>query len=304
MKRDNINYLAVGCFVLAMAAALLYGLYRVTGQSGKGDAYVTHFANVAGIKVGSVVTYEGFDVGNVAGIEPVLSDGRTRYRVALNMRKSVRIPEDSRAMIAAPGLLSAPLVEIREGASPTALAVGGEIKGVSGGNLMESVAQLAGQLSELTETTIRPMLAQIGKRVDSLGGSMEKNLPPALEDLRATMARLNATAGRVETLFNEENQKRWQSLLGNADEASASALKLSRELHSVTKEVNELVRDSRGVVSGTGRELESSLRRADSVLYQLESAGRHLNEFSRQIRENPSSLISSRPPAEASGDEK
>ena len=42
-----------------------------------------------------------------------------------------------------------------------------------------------------------------------------------------------------------------------------------------------------------------SLRRADSVLYQLESAGRHMNEFSRQIRENPSSLISSRPPAEA-----
>lgn len=304
MKRDNINYLAVGSFVLAMGCVLLYGLYRVTGQSGKGDEYLTYFGNVAGIKVGSVVTFEGYEVGNVAAIEPVAHEGRTRYRVALNLRKPVRVPADSRAMIAAPGLLSAPLVEIKEGGAKEMLAVGGEIRGVTGANLMDSVATLAAQLSEITETGVKPMLAQISKRVDSLGSSMEKNLPPAMDDLRSTMARLNTTATRVETLFSDGNRKRWENLLGNADEASASALKLSRELHSVTKEVNDLVRDSRSIVNGSGRELEASLRRADSVLYQLESAGRHLNEFSRQVRENPSSLINSRPPAEARGDEK
>ena len=89
VKRDNINYLAVGSFVLAMGCVLLYGLYRVTGQSGKGDEYLTHFGNVAGIKVGSVVTFEGYEVGNVAAIEPVAHEGRTRYRVALNLRKPV-----------------------------------------------------------------------------------------------------------------------------------------------------------------------------------------------------------------------
>ena len=190
MKRDNINYLAVGSFVLAMGAVLLYGLYRVTGQSGKGDEYLTHFANVAGIKVGSVVTFEGYEVGNVVAIEPVAHEGRTRYRVALNLRKPVRIPADSRALIAAPGLLSAPLVEIKEGASQEVVAVGGEIRGVAGANLMDSVATLAAQLSEIAETGVKPMLAQISKRVDSLGSSMERNLPPAMDDLRATMARI------------------------------------------------------------------------------------------------------------------
>lgn len=304
MKRDNLNYTAVGSFVLAMGVVLLYGLYQITGQSGKGDEYVTHFSNVAGIKVGSVVTFEGYEVGNIAAIAPVANEGRTRYRVTLNLRKPMRIPADSRAMIAAPGLLSSPLVEIREGVSADALPVGGEIRGVAGANLMESVATLAAQLSDVTETGVKPLLAQIGKRVDTLGASMEKNLPPAMDDLRSTMARLNTTAGRVEALFSEGNRQRLNSMLGNADEASASVLKLSRELHAVTREVNDLVRDSRSIVNGTGRELETSLRKADSVLYQLESAGRHLNEFSRQVRENPSSLISSRPPAEATGDEK
>lgn len=304
MKRDNINYLAVGCFVLLMGAVLLYGLYRITGHSGKGDEYITHFSNVAGIKVGSVVTFEGYEVGNVASISPHSHEGRTRYRVVLNLHKPTRIATDSHAMIAAPGLLSAPLVEIREGKSSEVLAAGGEIRGIAGGNLMESVAALAGQLGEITETGVKPLLAQITRRVDTLGASMEKNLPPAMEDLRGTLSRLNATAARVEKLFSEDNQKRWQSVLGNADEATASALKLSREMQGVTREVSELVRDSRGLVSGSGRDLEAALRRADSVLYQLESAGRHLNEFSRQVRENPSALINSRPPAEASGDEK
>lgn len=304
MKRDSVNYLAVGCFVLAMGVALLYGLYRITGQSGKGDAYVTHFANVAGIKVGSQVTYEGYAVGNVAAIEPVAHEGRTRFRVALVLKQPQRIPVDSAALITAPGLLAAPLIEIREGASREVLATGGEIRGVAGSNLVESVAALTAQLGEIAASDLKPLLAQIGRRVDTLGGSLEKNLPPAMDDLRSTLARLNATAGRVEQLFSDENRQRWQRMLGNADEASTDVLKLSRELHGVSREVGDLVRDSRGIINGTGRELESSLKRADSVLYQLESAGRHLNEFSRQVRENPSALINSRPPAEAQGDEK
>jgi len=304
MKRDNVNYLAVGCFVLAMGVALLYGLYRITGQSGKGDEYLTHFTNVAGIKVGSQVTYEGYAVGNVGAIEPVESEGRTRFRVALVLRKPLRIPADSTALIAAPGLLAAPLVDIREGASREVLAAGGEIRSIAGSNLVESMATLAAQLGEIAATDLKPLLAQIGKRVDTLGGSLEKNLPPAMDDLRSTLARLNTTAGRVEQLFSDDNRLRWQRMLGNADTASGDVLKLSRELHEVTREVSDLVRDSRGIVNGTGRELETSLKRADKVLYQLESAGRHLNEFSRTVRENPSVLINSRPPAETEGADK
>jgi len=45
MKRDNVNYLLVGSFVLLMGAILLYALYRITGHSAKGDTYFTHFPN-------------------------------------------------------------------------------------------------------------------------------------------------------------------------------------------------------------------------------------------------------------------
>ena len=46
MKRDNVNYLLVGSFVLLMAAVLLYAHYRITGSSGKGDVYVLSLIHI------------------------------------------------------------------------------------------------------------------------------------------------------------------------------------------------------------------------------------------------------------------
>ena len=290
MKRDNVNYLLVGGFVLLMAGVMFYALYRITGHSAKGDIYFTHFSNVSGIKEGTVVTYEGFEVGNVSQVEPVVRENRTAYRITLNLRKPVRIPVDSRALIATPGLLSAPLVEIKEGSGSDILAAGGDIPGSSSANLMESVATLATELGQITETSIRPMLAQINQ-----------NVGPAMADMRSTIERINRTAGRIDTLFSDKNVQHWSQLLQNADGASANALKLLSDLSTVRAEVEALVKDTRGIVSNSGTSIKDSLRRIDATLYQLESAGRNINEFSRTIRENPAALIQSRPPTDAAG---
>ena len=290
MKRDNVNYLLVGGFVLLMAGVMFYALYRITGHSAKGDIYFTHFSNVSGIKEGTVVTYEGFEVGNVSQVEPVARENRTAYRITLNLRKPVRIPVDSRALIATPGLLSAPLVEIKEGSGSDILAAGGDIPGSSSANLMESVATLATELGQITETSIRPMLAQINQ-----------NVGPAMADMRSTIERINRTAGRIDTLFSDKNVQHWSQLLQNADGASANALKLLSDLSTVRAEVEALVKDTRGIVSNSGTSIKDSLRRIDATLYQLESAGRNINEFSRTIRENPAALIQSRPPTDAAG---
>lgn len=290
MKRDNVNYLLVGSFVLLMAAVLFYALYRITGHSAKGDTYFTHFPNVAGIKQGSIVTYEGFEVGNVAEVGPVTREGRTWYRITLNFRKPVKIPADSLALIATPGLLSAPLVEIKEGGAKDVVAVGGDIPGGSNPNLMESVATLANDLGKMTETSIKPMLAQLNQSVT-----------PAVGDMRTAMERINRMVGRIDALFSDDNVKHWNRLLQSADGASANALKLSTDLSVVRAEVEGLVKDTRQIVSGGGKDLRESLRRVDATLYQLEAAGRNINEFSRTIRENPGALIQSRPPTDAAG---
>ena len=290
MKRDNVNYLLVGSFVLLMAGVLFYALYRITGHSAKGDIYFTHFSNVAGIKNGAVVTYEGFEVGNVEHIEPVVRESRTWYRITLNLRKPVKIPADSHTVITTPGMLSAPLVEIKEGNSRDILVVGADIPGGGSASLMDTVAALATDLGKITETSIKPMLA-----------TLNQSVTPVMADMRTTVERINRAAGRVDTIFSDDNVKHWSRLLQNADGTSANALKLSSDLASIRNEVELLVKDSRTIVSGSGKDLKESLRRVDATLYQLESAGRNLNEFSRTIRENPAVLLNSRPPTDAEG---
>jgi phospholipid/cholesterol/gamma-HCH transport system substrate-binding protein len=290
MKRDNVNYLLVGSFVLLMAGVLFYALYRITGHSAKGDIYFTHFSNVAGIKNGAVVTYEGFEVGNVEHIEPVVRESRTWYRITLNLRKPVKIPADSHTVITTPGMLSAPLVEIKEGNGRDILVVGADIPGGGSASLMDTVAALATDLGKITETSIKPMLA-----------TLNQSVTPVMADMRTTVERINRAAGRVDTIFSDDNVKHWSRLLQNADGTSANALKLSSDLASIRNEVELLVKDSRTIVSGSGKDLKESLRRVDATLYQLESAGRNLNEFSRTIRENPAVLLNSRPPTDAEG---
>ena len=304
MKRDNVNYLMVGSFVLLMGIVLFYGLYRITGHSAKGELFDTYFPNVAGVKHGTIVTFEGFEVGNVSLIEPVSRENRTFYRVTLNIRKAVSLPKDSWAMIATPGLLSAPLIEIKEGQSTELIASGGEIPSRPGSNVMESVANLADNLGRLTDTSIKPLLAQITQRVDTLGASLEEHLPGTLGDMRTTMARLNSTVVRVESLFSPENQKNLSAMLKNGNDASGTVLKLSQELQAVSVELDGLIKDARGITNSSGKELQLSLRRADALMYQLETAGRNLNEFSRTIRQNPGAIIQSSAPDEVSGEAK
>jgi phospholipid/cholesterol/gamma-HCH transport system substrate-binding protein len=309
MKRDNINYFLVGLFVLGMGAVFLYALYRITGQDAQGEPYLTYFPNVAGIKTGSVVTFEGFEVGNVGAIKPVSREGRTHYQVTLNLRQPLSIPVDSRALIASPGLLGAPLVEIREGQSTEHLPPGGSIASAANANLMASMTNLASDLSGIAETGLKPLLAQVGLYVGTLGQQLDDNVPAAMADLRATLARLNSAAGRIDELFGDPNRKHLGNVLRNADAASEQVRILAADLHRVRDELEALARDARTVVDRGGDEVETtlvevreSLRRTNALLHQLESAGRNLNEFSRNIRHNPSSLISSRPPAEATGD--
>ena len=137
-------------------------------------------------------------------------------------------------------------------------------------------------------------LQDLRQELNHYGQLIANQLAPA-----STYGVISGNVGVLDALFSEQNVKHWGRLLQNADGASANALKLSTDLSGVRDEVEGLIRDSRGLVSSSGKDLKESLRRVDATLYQLEAAGRHLNEFSRTIRDNPAALLQSRPPTDA-----
>ena len=107
MRSSGINYLVVGAFVLAMLVGLIVSLAMLTGRTGATDTYYTVYRNVAGIKFGTQILYEGFPIGQVEEVTPMPEEGGMRFRVDFSVQEGWRIPIDSVAQVAASGLLAA-----------------------------------------------------------------------------------------------------------------------------------------------------------------------------------------------------
>ncbi len=58
MKRQNLSYLSVGFFVLAMLIGLMLMLAKISGRTGPVDHYTVAYDNVSGLSKGTPVTYE------------------------------------------------------------------------------------------------------------------------------------------------------------------------------------------------------------------------------------------------------
>lgn len=317
MKRDTINYFVVGVFVITLFVAFLMVLYRITGSTGVTDKYYVSYDNVTGIKFGTPVLYEGYQIGQVESIEPVFAGGDTRYRLTLSVRQGWKIQQDSSARIEASGLLSTVSIQIKKGKSSSILAPGDEIKGVPPNNLFSTVNSVAVDIRDLTKNSLRPLLDKLNNQVDLVGGDIREitrgEIKPLFrKQLFPLVKKLNASADRLTRVLNETNLDNIDNTLANLRAASTEANSLMRNLQLSRAAVDELLTKATAVVDDNSSDLKSSIsdlkktmyitsQHIEAIAHNLEGASRNMQEFTRQLRENPSLLLRSTPPSDRKG---
>jgi phospholipid/cholesterol/gamma-HCH transport system substrate-binding protein len=318
MKRDTINYFAVGVFVIALFAMFLLALYRITGSTGATDEFYVTYANVAGIKFGTPVLYEGYQVGQVENIEPRFPDGDTRYRLTLSVRKGWRIQQDSVAHIEASGLLSTVSIDIKKGKSTSVLAPGAEINGMQSSDLFTTVNHVAEDIRDLAHNSLRPLLDKLNNQVDLIAGDIREitsgNIKPMFRDqVFPLMKKLNASADRLARVLSDTNLDNVDSTLANLQAASSEADTLMQELRQSRQAVDELLARATDLVGDNSAALNASVtdlkktlyvaaQHIDAIAHHLEGASRNIHEFTRQIRENPGLLLRGSAPADREGE--
>lgn len=286
MRDDRVNYLWVGTFVLVVGVGLVVALALLSGRTGAMASYHSVFRNVTGLVPGTPVLFEGYRIGQVEGIVPVRDDGDPRFRVEVAVQRDWPIPEDSTAVISAPGLLAAFTLEIRAGDSATPLPPGAEIPADESPGLLDRVSGLAGDLE--------PVFVSLGERV-----------PAILENVESITRRVSVVSDRLDRILAPEGEV--GTLLGTVNDTAATLGTLTRELGSTRASLDEvLVHLDEALESNRGRldrslidlarTLESVSRHVDAVAQNLEGASRNLYEFSRTIRNNPGALLSAEPP--------
>lgn len=320
MKRDNINYTIVGIFVVGLFVVFMMTLYEITGRVGPTDQYTVTYHNIAGVKFGTPVLYEGYPVGQVETIEPIRTPDGMRYRVTFSVTEGWQIPDDSVARIVASGLLATMTIEIREGLSTVMLEPGAELAGREAVSMLAAVNEVAADFQELTRDSIRPLLDSLTVNIDRLTQEFldiaNEDVRPMLAefrdadlaaDLNSLIKKLDDSAEALKMVLNQENQEKISLTLDNIEAASANLdilfvnLEETRtQLDGVLGGIHAVVHDNRDhldtAVADLRRTLDAVANSMDTITYQLEGSTRNLNEFTRQIRANPGAILRSRPP--------
>ena len=299
--------------VLVAFVLFLYMLYRLTGGVDENDRYIVHYTNVGGLSEGTPVTYEGYKIGSVALIQPERSQQPTRYRVELLVRDGWRIPNDSRAKVYSEGLLAETVINIEEGASTEYLQPGDELQGILGNDIFAAMNDVASNVNQLLQRDVRPLLDNLNSRISHLGEQVDERLPEILDGLQALVDTLKGAAESLPRILNSETEAQLKRVITNSESISNNLLKLSKELHRTRTSADQLLDQSQQTL-GENREnirravtalrvtLEELSANTETILRNLEGTSHNMNEFSRQIRQNPALLISGKPPQDEAAD--
>jgi len=301
MREANRNYIAVGAFVLAMLAALILWIAVLSGGARSTDRYFILWDNVMGLKPGTQILFEGYQIGLIERIEraPEANSGGPNYRVEIAVEKGWPIPDSAVAETTAPSFLAALVVNIEAGDSKTILEPGSVIRSQEQGDLLGAAGDAMSKVSEVLEF-VKPRIEEI---TDSVSLVLNEENAQQLQSMLHTMNE------RVEDLLSAENAQRVESILTNLSSVSADVAGLTEGLEVTKAQVDDILATlSRLIDSNSGElghslsdlhaSLEAVARHIDAIARNLEDTTRNANEFSEQIRKDPSVLVRGREAAD------
>ena len=297
MQKDNINYLAVGSFVIAMLLLLMVSLYHITGKGTDSDKYYVVYHNVTGINEGSSVTYGGFEVGKILEVTPQRANNETSFRLTLGVRNGWPIPDDSTAQIVSPSILAEKQIDIMEGKSNKLLPSEGTLKGIPAIDMMAMLNMMSGEFEELAEGDIRPLINKIASYLDNIGNDLSNSVPKITENTTQLLATLNQSALRLNEILSHDNQKQFNTLLVNTNDMSESLLSLTQQLNHTGSQINQLISNSNNTLDENRDDIRKSVmdlrvtmdslsENINSIVHNLNATSRNMNEFTRELRRN------------------
>jgi predicted nucleic acid-binding Zn-ribbon protein len=175
--------------------------------------------------------------------------------------------------------------------------------------LIEESQALLGKIGNNVDRNIEDISREtmaLLSRLNTISKNMEANVSKVSNGAVNLLAGLESNSQQLTNFMNDDNAKRISSTLENADmmmrnlnktvnDMSEAGKLLTHLLSESTSLVQENKQDIRISVQETRETLQTISSNIDSIVFQLDNTARNMSEFSRRIKESPSSLIQSRP---------
>ena len=280
MKIKSSDFTA-GLFVIGGLFAIITMFFVVKGQLNKQDSYYSYFNNVAGLRAGASVVYEGYIIGTVNDITPEATDTGMTFRVDIGVKEGWAIPSDSNAEIAALSLLSAQSIQIIAGTS-SPLAIGAQIPSRPATNLMAELGRTADQFAQIASTSLVPLLATVDDLLNKearqaltgladLSQDVGDGVPALLDSASRTAANLEEASQNVAQISGSDTCRAVSQVLEDVMSASKNVNSASETVKTASADAGALVTNISGVATGTWLEsVSTTLSRIDKSAATLE----------------------------------
>ncbi len=260
-QKIRLGIFAVSTALLVLAVLVFFAGVRFWERE---NQYLVDIeGSVLGLATGSDVLLNGVQVGSIEGME-ISPDDIRRVRVTLSVKDGTPVKTDTKAMLVMRGITGLKVIDLRGGTDEAAaLKPGSKIP-----EERSQMDKLVDRADEIADRTLEVM--DTAERALDSAARVSHELEGLVADNRALV----------------------RGTLASVSGAARSASRLmDGELKQMVASASGLVTDMSGVIKQNQGQLRAALS-------DLRRASGNFKEMSRELRQRPSSLIFSKPPAD------
>jgi len=309
MTHEQKTRLGIFLTLATIIFLVVLGVFLVPKLREAGDVYYVNFKNtsVNGLLLGSSVRYQGVDIGKVTRIEVNRRDMNSVF-VYIKIQRGFPIKVDTTAVLMLAGITGLRFIDLRGGSRDAILLPPrGEIP------MGRGLEERAGDIVANIDTAVNSFNSLLSREnLDRINRFLEK----AEKSSEMISQVIEAKRGKLESAFDnaEKVTNEMASVTENLHKISNNVSDLSEKIvarseaavDSIAKrfsdeEMGQAIKDMRALIDTTStslKRIEGSLRSQQDdlgrTLQSLEAAMDNLARFTREISEDPTSLIRAR----------
>jgi len=291
------NEIKVGAMLIVTVAIFVVFLVAVFGiDYGKETKqYFTYLKYVGGIKTGSLVKYNGMDVGKVEDVKlPGNDEGDNRILLTLSVATTTPVRQNSLAYLTSIGIMTDKHIEISPGTQEVGLLESGsfmESKEVMGftqmaeplGELSNTADELMSRLADVFNDENRAHVASMLAEFDNVVSVGSENIIHMMANVDSLTSSLASISREMEGML-QDNRGNLDSTIANIEQA--------------TQETTELISDLRTTLAQMSVMMSNNGANFAEIMENFQYASQNLEEFSRIIKERPWLLVRKSAPPE------
>lgn len=318
MKRAQKLRLGIFIMVSSLLLLLLIVYFAAQAMFERKDHYYVAYrdVSVSGLEVGSPVKFLGINVGSIADIGIAPDDVNTII-VKLALQEDTPVKKDAVADIVAMGITGLKTIEIRGGTQEAEfLPPGGYIQ--QGSSLQEDITgraeviafkveQVLNNLQDFTEPSNMAAFSETAERISDFANhasntiaSLDEIISENRQDIRQTLMTVNKVSDGLDKTsdelymavakFNHIMQGDTISeILGNFREISLTLRETN--LNELIESLAKATEETQSLLLRVGDDIDRGTESLTENLLLLQETLFNLNEASRKISSNPSTLV-------------